>query len=232
VPAVLLAKTPSQKPDSHRTIGTTSIQNSTIVLFKGLMKHAWTPLLLAATLATLFIAPVAQAAVELSGVKVEDTATVAGTKLQLNGAGIRYKGPFKVYVGDLYTTKKVSSLEELTAAPGPKRLTMTFLREIEAGPFGKLLTRGVEDNVPKGEMSKLVPGLIRMSDIFTVNKILVPGETVVIDWIPGTGMVITAKGKVQGEPFKEPEFYKAIMSIWFGPVPADFKLKEALLGSR
>lgn len=170
------------------------------------------------------------AAMELSGVKVEDSTTLAGTKLQLNGAGIRYKGPFKVYVGDLYTTKKVSSLEELTAAPGPKRLTMTFLREIEAGPFGKLLTRGVEDNVPKTEMSKLVPGLMRMSDIFTVNKILVPGETVVIDWIPGTGMVITAKGKVQGEPFKEPEFYKAIMSIWFGPVPADFKLKDALLG--
>jgi hypothetical protein len=172
------------------------------------------------------------AAMELSGVKVEDSTTLAGTKLQLNGAGIRYKGPFKVYVGDLYTTKKVSSLEELTAAPGPKRLTMTFLREIEAGPFGKLLTRGVEDNVPKTEMSKLVPGLMRMSDIFTVNKILVPGETVVIDWIPGTGMVITAKGKVQGEPFKEPEFYKAIMSIWFGPVPADFKLKDALLGNK
>jgi hypothetical protein len=43
-------------------------------------------------------------------------------------------------------------------------------------------------------------------------------------------MVITAKGKVQGEPFKEPEFFKAIMSIWFGPVPADFKLKDAMLG--
>jgi hypothetical protein len=155
---------------------------------------------------------------------------VAGTKLQLNGAGIRYKGPFKVYVGDLYTTKKVRSLDELTAAPGPKRLSMTFLRDIEAGPFGKLLTRGVEDNVPKAEMSKLVPGLIRMSEIFTVNKNLLPGETVTIDWIPGTGMVITAKGKVQGEPFKEPEFYKAIMSIWFGPVPADFNLKDALLG--
>ncbi|MFM1980542.1 MAG: hypothetical protein RLZ68_1807, partial [Pseudomonadota bacterium] len=185
--------------------------------------------LLAATLLATLI-PNAYAGLEFSGVKVEDTATVAGTKLQLNGAGIRYKGPFKVYVGDLYTTKKVRSLDELTAAPGPKRLSMTFLRDIEAGPFGKLLTRGVEDNVPKAEMSKLVPGLIRMSEIFTVNKNLLPGETVTIDWIPGTGMVITAKGKVQGEPFKEPEFYKAIMSIWFGPVPADFNLKDALLG--
>jgi hypothetical protein len=193
------------------------------------MKITLKPFLLAVIfLATLV--PNAYAGLEFSGVKVDDTATVAGTKLQLNGAGIRYKGPFKVYVGDLYTTKKVSSLDELTAAPGPKRMSMTFLRDIEAGPFGKLLTRGVEDNVPKAEMSKLVPGLIRMSEIFTVNKNLLPGETVTIDWIPGTGMVITAKGKVQGEPFKEPEFYKAIMSIWFGPVPADFKLKDALLG--
>lgn len=187
----------------------------------------------AALTTALLVSPLAHAATqEIHGVKVEDSAMVSGTKLQLNGAGTRYKGPFKVYVGDLYTSKKVNSLDELMAAPGPKRLTMTFLREIEAGPFGKLLTRGVEDNVPKNEMSKLVPGLIRMGDIFTVNKVLLPGDVITLDWIPGTGMVVTAKGKVQGEPFKEPEFYKAIMSIWFGPVPADFKLKDALLGQK
>ncbi|OYU46411.1 MAG: hypothetical protein CFE44_02220 [Burkholderiales bacterium PBB4] len=172
------------------------------------------------------------ATVELHGVKVEDSMMVGGVKLELNGYGTRYKGPFKVYVGDLYTTKKVSSLDELIAAPGPKRLTMTFVREIEAGPFGKLLTRGVEDNVTKAEISKLVPGLIRMGEIFTVNKVLKPGDTIYLDWIPGTGMVVTAKGVVQGEPFKEPEFYRAIMSIWFGQSPADWRLKDALLGTK
>lgn len=180
--------------------------------------------------AVFFGAQASAATVTLHGVKVPDSAVVAGTTLQLNGVGTRYKGPFKVYVGDLYTSKKVSTLEELVAAPGAKRLTMTFLREIEAGPFGKLLTRGVEDNTSKAEMSKLVPGLIRMGDIFTVNKVLVPGDVITIDWVPGTGMVVTAKGKVQGEPFKEPEFYKAIMSIWFGTVPADHTLKDAMLG--
>jgi hypothetical protein len=172
----------------------------------------------------------AAAPVTINGVKVEDSVSVAGAPLQLNGAGTRYKAIFKVYVASLHTTKKVTSLDELIAAPGPKRLTMTFLREIEAGPFGKLLTRGVEDNNSKAEMSKLVPGLIRMGDIFTVNKLLVPGDVITLDWIPGTGMVITAKGKVQGEPFKEPEFYRAIMSIWFGNVPADHALKDAMLG--
>lgn len=168
----------------------------------------------------------------IHGVKIQETAVVGGATLQLNGAGTRYKGPFKVYVGDLYTSKKVSSLDELIAAPGPKRLSMTMLREVEAGPFGKLLTRGVEDNTPKPEMSKLVPGLIRMGDIFTVNKVLVPGDVITLDWIPGTGMVVTAKGKVQGEPFKEPEFFKAMMSIWFGASPADFTLKDAMLGTK
>ncbi|ARV19000.1 hypothetical protein AEP_02071 [Curvibacter sp. AEP1-3] len=191
------------------------------------LKHS-----LLAGLLTLCTSLTVMAATDINGVKVEDNITLAGSKLQLNGAGIRYKAIFKVYVGELHTTQKVSSLDELIAAPGPKRLSMTFLREIEAGPFGKLLTRGVEDNVPKNEMSKLVPGLIRMGDIFTVNKALMPGDVIHLDWIPGTGMVVTAKGKVQGEPFKEPEFFKAIMSIWFGPSPADFKLKEALLGQK
>lgn len=188
--------------------------------------------LLAGTAALLMGAATVAAPIDVYGVKIEDSATVAGTKLQLNGAGTRFKGPFKVYVADLYTTKKVSSLEELVAAPGPKRMTLTMLREIEAGPFGKLLTRGMEDNNPKAEMSKLIPGLMKMSDIFSANKLFTPGETILLDWIPGTGLVIFARGKVQGEPFKEPEFFKALMAIWLGPVPADWKLKDALMGTK
>jgi hypothetical protein len=169
------------------------------------------------------------ATIDLAGIKVEDSAMVGGTKLQLNGAGIRVKF-VRIYVGQLYTAKQVSNLEELVAVPGPKRLQMTFLREMDAGSFGKLLTRGVEDNVPKNQMSKLVPGLMRMSDIFTVNKTMFPGDVVTMDWVPGTGLVISAKGKVQGEPFTDVAFFNAMMAIWFGPSPGDWKLKDAMLG--
>ena len=169
-------------------------------------------------------------ALTIQGVIIEETEVVGGVTLQLNGAGTRFRGPFKVYVGDLYTTRKVKNLQELIAAPGPKRLTMTFLRELDSAQFGKLLTRGVEDNVAKNEMSKLVPGLIRMGEIFGLVKQLVPGDVITLDWIPGTGLVITVKGKPQGEPFKDPEFFKALMSIWFGENPADWKLKDAMMG--
>ena len=161
---------------------------------------------------------------------MEDSVTVSGTKLQLNGAGIRYKGPFKVYVGDLYTTRRVSSLDDLIAAPGPKRLSMTFLRDINSAEFGKLLTRGMEDNVSKQELSKIIPGMIKMGDIFAANKSFAPGDVCSLEWDPAKGLSVYAKGKLQAEPFKDPAFYRALMSIWFGNTPADWKLKDELLG--
>ena len=172
----------------------------------------------------------ALAAVEIAGVKLEETITIADTKLQLNGAGVRYKGPFKVYVGDLYTTRPVKSLDELIAAPGPKRLSMTFLREINSAEFGKLLTRGIEDNVSKQELSKIIPGMIKMGDIFAANKAFAPGDVCAIEWDPAKGLSIWAKGKLQAEPSNDPAFFRALMSIWFGQVPADWKLKDTLLG--
>jgi hypothetical protein len=172
------------------------------------------------------------AALDISGVKVEDSAMVNGARLQLNGAGIRYKaGIFKVYVAALYLNKKVSAPDEVVTQPGPKRLSITMVRNIDAAELGKLLTRGIEDNMSKGDMPPLIPGLLRMGQMFSEQKKLVVGDNFMIEWIPNLGTVITVKGVVQGEPFKEPEFFKALMSIWLGPVPADFKLKEALLGA-
>ena len=75
--------------------------------------------------------------VEISGVKLDDPVDVRGTPLQLNGAGIRYKAIFKVYVAGLYLGKKAVTPEEAYAAPGPKRLTITLLRDIDSDVLGK-----------------------------------------------------------------------------------------------
>jgi len=185
----------------------------------------------AAGLAALILSVGALASsVEVGGIKLEDTADVQGTKLPLNGAGVRTRAIFKVYVAALYTGKKVANAEELAAAPGPKRMSMTMLRDIDANELGKAFTKGFEENSPKGEMSKLIPGLIRMGQIFSDQKKMVPGDVILLDWVPGTGMIVTAKGKVQGEPFKEVEFFNAMMRIWLGASPADARLKDALLG--
>ena len=185
----------------------------------------------AAVLAGVLLSLSAAAAqVEVAGVKLDDTAEVAGTKLQLNGAGIRYKAIFKVYVAALYVGKKIATPEEFFAAAGPKRISITMLREIDSNELGKAFTKGFEENATKGELSKLIPGLLRMGQVFSDQKKLMAGDSFTSDWIPGVGTVVTVKGKVQGEAFKEPEFFNALMRIWLGPHPADFKLKDALLG--
>ena len=181
-----------------------------------------------AAVAILFSA--SAATVDVAGVKLDDAVEVQGTKLQLNGAGVRYKAIFKVYVGALYVGKKAATPEELYAATGPKRISITMLREIDSNELGKGFTKAFEDNTPKGEMSKLIPGLIRMGQIFADQKKLVAGDVLTVDWVPGMGTVISSKGKQLGEPFKEPEFYVALMRIWLGPNPADAKLKDAMLG--
>lgn len=187
--------------------------------------------LLAALLTSLIAFNTLAQTQEINGVKVEDSASVSGTALALNGAGTRYKAIFKVYVAALYLGKKAGTPDDVVNQAGPKRLSVTMVRDIDAAELGKLLTRGIEDNMGKAAMSKLVTGLVRMGQIFSDQKKMVAGDNFLIDWVPGKGTVITVKGVVQGEPFKEPEFFAALMSIWLGPSPADHKLKEALLGA-
>jgi Chalcone isomerase-like len=180
--------------------------------------------------ALIFSASALAATVDVGGIKLEDSIDLHGSKLQLNGAGIRYRAVFKVYTAGLYVGKKVATPEEAYATPGPKRMSITMLRDIDSNELGKAFTKGFEENAPKAEFSKLIPGLVRMGQVFADQKKLVAGDNFTIGFIPGTGTIVTVKGKPQGEPFKEPEFFIALMRIWLGPNPADWKLKDALLG--
>jgi Chalcone isomerase-like len=167
---------------------------------------------------------------EVGGVKYEASEQLANTKLVLNGAGVRYKAIFKVYAAGLYLGAKAGTPEEVLAAPGPKRMHIVMLRDIDANELGKLFTRGMQDNAPREEFSRSIPGTLRMSDIFSAKKKLTAGEYFYLDWVPGVGTTVVINGKVAGEPVKEPEFFSALMKIWLGKSPADSQLKSALLG--
>lgn len=180
----------------------------------------------------LLLQPVARAdgPVELAGVKFEQTQAVGGQTLILNGAGIRYKAVFKVYAAGLYLTARATTTEAVIAAPGPKRLHLVMLRDIDGNELGRLFTKGIEQNAPRDEFSRVINGVLRVAEIFSTRKNLEAGEHFSIEYIPGTGSVVYLNGKVQGAPIKEPEFFGALMRIWLGKSPADDQLKDALLG--
>ena len=169
-------------------------------------------------------------ALEVGGTNFPDTVTVAGKPLVLNGAGVRYKAMFKVYSAALYVPQKSQSVAEVSSTDTPKRLRLVMLRDIDSSEMGNMFARGMEENTDRGNMVKLLPGIMRMSQIFTDHKRMVPGNSIQMDWVPGTGEVLALSGQTQAEPFREPEFFRALMGIWLGPKPADWKLKDALLG--
>ncbi len=172
----------------------------------------------------------AQSATEVAGVKYEPSVQVGNSRLQLNGAGIRYKAVFKVYTAGLYLGGKAATTDAVLAAPGAKRMHIVMLRDIDGNELGKLFTRGMQDNAPREEFSKSIAGTIRMSEIFSARKKLLSGENFSVDYVPGVGTTVLVNGKPQAEPIKEPEFFSALMRIWLGNNPADAQLKDALLG--
>lgn len=182
----------------------------------------------ALALATVFGAPAL--ALDVAGMNFPDEAQVGGKPVQLNGAGVRYKAMFKVYAAGLYLPRKTDSPLEATATDGPRRVRIAMLREIDSAELGKMFARGMEENADRASMARLLPGILRMSQVFSTYKKLNAGDSFQVDWVPGTGAVLTIKDKVEGEPFREPEFYQALLRIWLGDKPADWKLKDALLG--
>ena len=177
-----------------------------------------------------YAGPAPAQTVELAGVKYATSATVGGATLQLNGAGIRYKAIFKVYTAGLYLAGKAATPEAVYAAPGVKRMHVVMLRDIDANELGKLFTDGMQKNATREEFGKAIPGTLKLAEIFAAKKKLVAGDSFFVDYTPGTGTVISVNGKPTAEPIAEPVFFTALMKIWLGNSPADWQLKDALLG--
>lgn len=171
--------------------------------------------------------------IEVAGVKYDGQAEVAGQKLVLNGAGIRYKAIFKVYTAGLYLTAPARTPDGVLANAGPKRLYIQMLRDIDGEELGKLFTKGMEQNATPAEFASAINGVLRMSEIFVQKKKLNTGESFGVDFIPGTGTVVFVNGKpMPGEAIKEPAFFNLLLKIWLGKSPADNSLKTALLGGK
>jgi hypothetical protein len=168
--------------------------------------------------------------VELAGIKYPPSLQLGNSMLQLNGAGIRYRFVIKVYTAGLYLQGKATTAEQALAAPGAKRIQVHMLREIDANELGRLLTRGMQDNAPRGEFSKFIPGMLKLAELFSRRKRLRSGDSFSVDYVPGSGTRILVNGRPESDLITEPEFFNALLRIWLGDKPADDELKDALLG--
>ncbi len=190
--------------------------------------NALTVLMAGAALVAALASPKAQAA-EVAGVKLDDTAKVAGQSLVLSGAGLRTK-VIKLYVLGTYFNKKETTQAGVLGNSAAKRFEIVMLRDFSGDEFGVAFLAGINKNLDKDEKAKLFTPLAKLGEAFERIGGLKKGDVVIGDWIPGQGTVMTLNGKAVTEPFSDPLFYNAVLRIWYGDKPAEVSLKKSLLG--
>jgi Chalcone isomerase-like len=169
-------------------------------------------------------------AIEVGGLKFDDTAKVAGKELKVNGAGVRTRIVVKVYALVLYLPEKKDTAAGVLESQGPRRFSLGLLREVTGDDLGQAFMAGITANTDKAERSKYVNQLAQFGDAFVSIPQGKKGDVINVDWVPDTGTVMTLNGKPIGEPMKDLNFYNAILKIWLGDKPVDSSLKPQLLG--
>src|SRR4051812_30250405 len=164
---------------------------------------------------------------EIAGVKLDEQASVGGQPLVLNGAGLRTRAVFKVYVGSLYLPEKATTLQAALAR-APRRIQLNLLRNLSSDQLVDALIDGLKDNNAPADLEAVKPQtdeLVRIMKSFGDVK---EGSVVTLDFVDGATQIAqdgTAKGTIAGEPFN-----RALTRIWLGERPVQADLKKAMLG--
>jgi hypothetical protein len=168
--------------------------------------------------------------VEREGVKFEPTAQVAGTALQLNGAGVRTRAIFKVYAAGLYVPAKSNSPAALLGQKGPRRLSLTMLRNVDADSFAGPLNEGLRNNHTEAQIAAFKPQIDAMNAALKAVDEAKKGDVLHFEFLPDSGTRITVNGQQKGASIPGEDFFTAMLRIWLGDKPADADLKKGLLG--
>lgn len=178
---------------------------------------------LASLLVLLCVAAVA-AAVEVAGVNVPPTITAEGKTLHLNGAGLRTKLMFKVYVAGLYLENTSKDAAAVVSSDQVKSMRLAILRSLKGRQVSEAIEEGFEKN-SKAQMGALKARLDKLGAMIpNVEK----GDDIVLTYVPGKGTVVTVKGAEKGV-VEGKDFADALFAVWLGTNPVQEDLKKELL---
>jgi len=169
------------------------------------------------------------AAVDVAGVKYEESVSLGGKQLVLNGAGVRNKFVVKVYAAGLYLQDPQSTVDGVMKAEGPRRMHLVMLRDISADDLGMAFMTALSENVRPEDKAKIVTQISKYGEMFSQVSFLKKGDTIDTDWIPGVGNQCYVNGKKVGPVISDILFYNSVLRVWLGDKPVDPVLKAKLL---
>lgn len=162
---------------------------------------------------------------EVAGVTLPDTVSVEGKTLQLNGAGLRTKMVFKVYVAGLYLETSSKGATTVISSDQVKRMHLSILRSLDSSKITEAISEGFRKN-SKAQLPALKPRLDRLNAMIpNVEK----GDRIILTYVPGEGTKVEVKGAQKGT-IEGKDFADALFAVWLGANPVQPDLKKGLLG--
>jgi hypothetical protein len=184
------------------------------------------------SLLLLMLSVPALATVDVADVRFDDSATVSGQLLQLNGVGLRTRFFFKIYTIGLYLPKKTSSADVALAEPGAKRIRFVMMRTVPAEDMVEAFEKALHANNSEADLKVLDGRLDQFKQLLMSFGKARQGSEYLLDYVPGVGTHLTVDGVIKDAPIPGADLFQALMRAWLGPSPVQENLKEALLGKR
>lgn len=186
--------------------------------------------LLTALLLSFSVLGAAAQATEIEGVKLEPSTQVGAVALQLNGAGLRTRAFFKVYVAALYVPARSADAAALLAQKGPRRLVITMLRNVDAESFAGALNEGLRNNHTEAQLAGWKAQLDGLNASLKAVGEARKGDVIAIEHGADGTTQVRVNGQPRGAALAGEDFFAALLRIWLGEKPADGSLKKGLLG--
>ncbi len=184
---------------------------------------------LIAWVSVLWLIAGAALAAEVAGVKLADTVSVEGKDLKLNGAGVRTRLLFKVYVGALYLAQRETSAAGALSDAGPKRVALHVMRDLKAEQMSGALNEGLTANNSAAELAQLDAKAKEFTQLMNSIGSAKKGTVIDLDFLPGKGTQVTVDGQSKGTIAGD-DFGRALLKVWLGDKPVEDSLKKAMLG--
>ena len=145
------------------------------------------------------------AALDVEGVKLDDKASVGGQELVLNGAGVRKRAIFKVYVGSLYVPENVKTGEEVLAK-APRRIQLNLLRNLSSDQLIDALMDGFKQNLTAAEMQAIAVQTGELAAVMKSFGEAKEGSVVTLDFVDNAtkiGLNGATRGTIDGAAFND-----------------------------
>ncbi|MCG7913175.1 hypothetical protein A3195_08950 [Candidatus Thiodiazotropha endoloripes] len=166
---------------------------------------------------------------DVAGINLDERIERAedGVTLELNGAGVREKFFFDIYVAALYLPQKSNQGSEIVQSEAAARVEMRMLySKVEREKFVQGWNDGFSANLDERQLSQLAERLDQFNGWF---ETLTEGEVIELDYFPDRGTRVKIKGVEKGV-IPGVDFFQALLKVWLGERPVTKSLKQDLLG--